>query len=117
MSASARGCFNCGIFGHQASDCKKDQICYNSLTGGNEGHISRECTGETKAKTCYKCRQEGHIVCSYRLLARIRYLTMDNHPSLAIARNKLRSVDLARSTVEEEEARTRASRSATAVEK
>ena len=27
-----------------------------------EGHVSKECTAETKAKTCYKCGQEGHIV-------------------------------------------------------
>ncbi|KAF8889864.1 hypothetical protein BD779DRAFT_1519338, partial [Infundibulicybe gibba] len=26
-----------------------------------EGHVSRECTQETKAKSCYKCGLEGHI--------------------------------------------------------
>ena len=31
-------------------------------SGGLEGHVSRECTMETKAKSCYKCGQEGHIV-------------------------------------------------------
>jgi len=30
--------------------------------GGMEGHVSRECTMEAKAKSCYKCGQEGHIV-------------------------------------------------------
>lgn len=30
--------------------------------GGMEGHVSRECTLEAKAKSCYKCGQEGHIV-------------------------------------------------------
>lgn len=27
-----------------------------------EGHVSRDCTLEAKAKSCYKCGQEGHIV-------------------------------------------------------
>jgi cellular nucleic acid-binding protein len=31
--------------------------------GGMEGHVSRDCTMEVKAKSCYKCGQEGHIVC------------------------------------------------------
>ena len=30
--------------------------------GGMEGHVSRDCTMEAKAKSCYKCGQEGHIV-------------------------------------------------------
>ena len=30
--------------------------------GGGEGHVSRDCTQEAKAKSCYKCGQEGHIV-------------------------------------------------------
>jgi len=30
--------------------------------GGGEGHVSRECTQEAKAKSCFKCGQEGHIV-------------------------------------------------------
>lgn len=33
-----------------------------SYNCGMEGHVSKECTAETKAKTCYKCGQEGHIV-------------------------------------------------------
>ncbi|KAF7976755.1 hypothetical protein HWV62_5744 [Athelia sp. TMB] len=28
---------------------------------GLEGHVSRDCTMETKPKSCYKCGQEGHI--------------------------------------------------------
>lgn len=31
-------------------------------SGGLEGHVSRDCTSETKPKSCYKCGQEGHIV-------------------------------------------------------
>ena len=27
-----------------------------------EGHVSRDCTMEQKAKSCYRCGQEGHIV-------------------------------------------------------
>ena len=34
---------------------------------------SRDCTGETKAKSCYKCGQEGHIV------SRITPLTPRTH--------------------------------------
>ncbi|KAI0261398.1 hypothetical protein BC834DRAFT_479244 [Gloeopeniophorella convolvens] len=30
--------------------------------GGMEGHVSRDCTMEQKAKSCYRCGQEGHIV-------------------------------------------------------
>ncbi|KAI0748402.1 hypothetical protein C8Q80DRAFT_737077 [Daedaleopsis nitida] len=33
-----------------------------SYNCGLEGHVSKDCTAETKAKTCYKCGQEGHIV-------------------------------------------------------
>ncbi|KAF9072981.1 hypothetical protein BDP27DRAFT_1319752 [Rhodocollybia butyracea] len=33
------------------------------FSGGGEGHVSRDCTQEAKAKSCYKCGQEGHIVC------------------------------------------------------
>ena len=27
-----------------------------------EGHVSRDCTLEQKAKSCYRCGREGHIV-------------------------------------------------------
>ena len=27
-----------------------------------EGHVSRDCSMEQKAKSCYRCGQEGHIV-------------------------------------------------------
>jgi Zinc knuckle len=30
--------------------------------GGMEGHVSRDCSMEQKAKSCYRCGQEGHIV-------------------------------------------------------
>jgi hypothetical protein len=30
--------------------------------GGMEGHVSRDCSMEAKAKSCYKCGEEGHIV-------------------------------------------------------
>ncbi|KAJ6603625.1 hypothetical protein DFH09DRAFT_1257590 [Mycena vulgaris] len=29
--------------------------------GGLGGHLSRDCTAETKPKSCYKCGEEGHI--------------------------------------------------------
>ena len=32
------------------------------ILGGQEGHVSRDCTSEAKAKSCYKCGEEGHIV-------------------------------------------------------
>ena len=32
------------------------------MTGGAEGHVSRDCSAPAKAKSCYKCGQEGHIV-------------------------------------------------------
>lgn len=36
---------------------------YSSFVlGGLEGHVSRDCTMETKAKSCYKCGEEGHLV-------------------------------------------------------
>jgi len=58
--AGARGCFNCGGFGHQAASCPKagTPTCYNC---GGEGHVSRDCTGEAKPKSCYKCGKEGHL--------------------------------------------------------
>ncbi|KAG2106793.1 uncharacterized protein F5147DRAFT_224672 [Suillus discolor] len=39
--------------------------------GGLEGHVSRDCTMEVKAKSCYKCGQEGHIVCFLRMLVNL----------------------------------------------
>ena len=48
----------------------KDLISFSHLLvyqffvkGGMEGHLSRDCTTEPKAKSCYKCGEEGHIVC------------------------------------------------------
>lgn len=32
------------------------------MAGGMEGHVSRDCTMEQKAKSCYRCGREGHIV-------------------------------------------------------
>ncbi|KAJ7270545.1 hypothetical protein C8J57DRAFT_308341 [Mycena rebaudengoi] len=45
----ARGCFNCGGFGHQAASCPKagTPTCYNC---GLEGHVSRDCTMEAQAE-------------------------------------------------------------------
>lgn len=37
-------------------------------SGGGEGHVSRDCTGETKPKACYKCGQEGHLVSGSHVL-------------------------------------------------
>ncbi|KAF7305645.1 hypothetical protein HMN09_00818100 [Mycena chlorophos] len=58
--SGARGCFNCGGFGHQAANCPKagTPTCYNC---GLEGHVSRDCTMEAKPKACYKCGLDGHI--------------------------------------------------------
>jgi len=39
------------------------------MTGGAEGHVSRDCSAPAKAKSCYKCGQEGHIVRRVILLA------------------------------------------------
>lgn len=37
-------------------------VLMRGFAGGGEGHVSRDCTQEAKAKSCYKCGQEGHIV-------------------------------------------------------
>jgi hypothetical protein len=39
-----------------------DSLTFVVDLGGLEGHVSRDCTMETKPKSCYKCGQEGHIV-------------------------------------------------------
>jgi hypothetical protein len=41
--------------------------------GGMEGHVSRDCTMEQKAKSCYRCGREGHIVRLGFLIPLIRY--------------------------------------------
>ena len=40
-------CYNCGIFGHIAKDCKKPKelTCYNC---GKKGHIAKACTAPKK---------------------------------------------------------------------
>lgn len=54
--------------------------------GGGEGHVSRDCSAVQKAKTCYKCGEEGHIVCLFSKAASLvpRYLSAQC--SRAIAR-------------------------------
>ncbi|KZT71344.1 hypothetical protein DAEQUDRAFT_755847 [Daedalea quercina L-15889] len=65
--AGARGCFNCGGCGTLNLIRNKSGIRRRTARkqapqhGGGEGHVSRDCTGETKAKTCYKCGKEGHL--------------------------------------------------------
>ena len=46
--------------GHLASTCPKagTPTCYNC---SQEGHLSRDCPAERKAKACYKCGDEGHL--------------------------------------------------------
>lgn len=39
-----------------------DGRVHDDGTGGMEGHVSRDCTMEQKAKSCYRCGREGHIV-------------------------------------------------------
>jgi len=39
-------CYQCGVFGHYASDCKKGESCYNC---GEAGHLSTKCTKPNKA--------------------------------------------------------------------
>lgn len=52
--------------------------------GGTEGHISRDCTMEQKAKTCYKCGQEGHIVRIRQLTGRLANLGSASPTSIKI---------------------------------
>ncbi|KAJ7462532.1 DNA-binding protein hexbp [Mycena latifolia] len=55
-----RGCFNCG--GCALSSLPSSQLSPLPLFAcGLDGHVSRECTGETKPKACYKCGPEGHM--------------------------------------------------------
>ena len=66
-------------------------------SGGEGGHVSRDCEAPTKAKECYKCGQEGHIVRILFIHSFIYYILTNNLLSLVIAL-------LLMPTVEEEEA-------------
>ncbi|KAI5982234.1 hypothetical protein EDD15DRAFT_159937 [Pisolithus albus] len=65
---SLTGCisYNCKLFSLTFDD---GRVCLTSWTtlnptccvGGMEGHVSRDCSMEAKAKSCYKCGMEGHI--------------------------------------------------------
>ncbi|KAF9819812.1 hypothetical protein IEO21_01903 [Rhodonia placenta] len=73
--AGARGCFNCGgcCVLSQGGHADLLQLFVRSLwriipiaeryilPGGLEGHVSRDCTSEAKAKSCFKCGKEGHL--------------------------------------------------------
>jgi len=50
-SFMARGCYNCGDYGHQARECPKKKICYKC---NQEGHMAKDCG------PCYSCGQPGH---------------------------------------------------------
>ena len=47
--------------------------------GGMEGHVSRDCTMEQKAKSCYRCGREGHIV---------RFFVFSHRPLIRYLRNR-----------------------------
>ena len=49
-------------------------------TGGMEGHVSRDCSMEQKAKSCYRCGREGHIVRSF-----LHFLVTSLRCSLTVA--------------------------------
>jgi len=57
MTFTEKRCFNCGQFGHLASNCSNETICYNC---GVSGHLSGACTSERRT-ICHNCNQEGHI--------------------------------------------------------
>jgi len=63
--------------------------CEHYNAGGGEGHVSRDCTQEAKAKSCYKCGQEGHIVSVH---ARFRIDHQQSICSLVIALGNLTTV-------------------------
>jgi len=48
--------------GHVGFEIVDDGHVCDDGAGGLEGHVSRDCTMEQKAKSCYRCGREGHIV-------------------------------------------------------
>lgn len=54
--------YNCECFYFPALLLQARSDGSDVTLGGLEGHVSRDCTMEQKAKSCYKCGQEGHIV-------------------------------------------------------
>ncbi|CAH0385777.1 unnamed protein product [Bemisia tabaci] len=49
---SVRLCGNCGMPGHKAADCKREQVCFRC---GEKEHVKRECK---KAMKCVNCVRE-----------------------------------------------------------
>lgn len=50
-------CYNCGRFGHRASDCKNATT--SCFLCGKAGHCAVECNG--REIVCYNCGEAGHI--------------------------------------------------------